>query len=455
MRTLRIFVYVLIVALAGIFLSAAKPATESDSSAKLGSGPVLIISINGAINPATDEFLKTSIDKAVKSDARLLVVQLNTPGGLLTSMQTMVESLLSSPVPTAVYVSPSGAGATSAGVFITLAGNFAVMAPGTTIGAAHPVSAGGDDMAGDMRAKVENFAVSLIKAISEQRGRNVEWAELAVRESVSITDSEALEKKVIDFIASDLERLLSELEGRTAKVKGGSVTLVGLSNAPRQVVDMTWRQKLINVLCDPNIAIFLGLAALLGIGIELYHPGGFLPGIVGVICLVLSLTAAQVLPINYGGVGLLALGAIFFIVELFMPTFGIWGAAGTLCFVLGSIYVIDTDSVWGPGSIEVDMVGVGTFAAIVGILFLILTFLVLKTAKSKVSTGQEGLVGKLAKVRTDFANEKGVVRGKVFVMGEIWSAELRSSTEEVLPRNGEEVKVTGMAEGLTLLVERI
>ncbi len=411
----------------------------------------MVLSIDGTINPATADYLETSLREAKRRNAQLVVLRLNTPGGLLPSMQTMVELILESETPIAVYVSPQGGSAISAGVFVTLAGHFAVMAPGTSIGAAHPVSGQGDDIQGDMRAKVENSAVSLIKGIAEQRGRNAKWAEKAVRESVAVTDREALEAKIIDFVAADLDKLLAELEGKTVNVSGKNITLKGLTTASQEPVEMSFKQKIINILSDPNIAILLGLGALLGLGLELYHPGVVLPGIVGAICLILSLTAAQVLPINYGGVALLLLGAAFFAVELFMPTFGVWGVAGIICFVLGSIYLIDTDLVWGTESLGVDKLLVGSVAGTVGGILLIVTYLVLKSSQRPVSTGKEGLINQFATVIKDFEPDEKNRRfiGKVTIMGEYWNAQ----SKDTPLLKGARVRVVAIEPEMTLRVE--
>jgi membrane-bound serine protease (ClpP class) len=434
--------FVVLLAIVGVLNSPIDIRAETSAN-------VYLMEINGTINPATDDFLKSSLAKAKEQQAKLLIIKLNTPGGLLTSMQTMVGSLLESPIPTVVYVSPSGGGATSAGVFITMAANFAVMAPGTTIGAAHPVTGGGQDVEGDMREKIENFTVSHIKAIAEQRGRNVEWAEKAVRESVSITDREAVSLKVVDFIATDIEDLLSKLEGRKLTIESEEVVLEGLKSMKLNTIEMTFKQKVINILSDPNIAILLGLAAMVGLGIEMYNPGLVLPGIVGAICLVLSLTAAQVLPINYGGVLLLLLSAVFFIVELFIPTFGVWGIAGIICLVLGSIYVIDSDLVWSVDGFTVDSLMVGSIAFVCGSILLIVSLLVIKDRSSKVVTGAEGLVGKKGKVRGGFSSNS--TEGKVNVNGEIWNAKIENDNLSKLTVN-QGIVVTGIENGMTLLI---
>lgn len=413
------------------------------------------ISIDGSINPATDDFLKTAIKEAEAAKAKLFILTLNTPGGLLTSTQTMVESIFKSEIPVVVYVSPTGASATSAGVFLTLAAHYAVMAPGTTIGAAHPVSGAGQNVEGDMREKIENYAASQIKAIAEQRKRNVAWAEDAVRKSVSITDSEAVKEKVVDFIAKDLAELLAMLEGKEIeKEEGRKILLSDLRLAQIVEFEMSFKQKLVNVLSDPNIAMLLGLAAMLGLGIEFYNPGLLFPGIVGVICLVLSLTATQVLPINYGGVALLVLAAIFFIAEFMLPSFGLWGGAGLICLVLGAIYAIDTDQVWSSSGFGVDKVMIGSVAAIVGAVLILISILSLRTLKLKVSTGKEGLIGKTATVKSEFklSNDKTKFVGKVLLMGELWRAEVAANNKQ-LPKPGDELSVLGLSDGLTLILE--
>jgi len=396
------------------------------------SGSVVIARIDGTINPATDDYLRTSLQKAHEEKARLFVLFMNTPGGLLPSMQSMVSRLLESDIPSVVYVHPSGGGAISAGVFITLAGNISVMAPGTSIGAAHPVSGDGQEMTADVRAKLENFAATLAKSIAERRGKNVEWAEKAVRESVAITANEAQEKGVIDFIAPDLDNLLAQLESRTVSIKGNTIALTGVKDSPRREFPMSFKQIIINILADPNIAILLGLAAMLGLGLEFYHPGALFPGIIGAVCLILSLTSVQVLPINYGGIALLVLSVVFFVVEMTMPTFGIWGFAGIISLILGSIYVVDTDMVWSVEGFQVNYLLIGSIAGFVGLAILAVGMLVIKDRKRPVFTGREGMVGKVGTVRSAFVeNSIGEKEGKIFVSGEIWSAVLDAKSAAI------------------------
>ena len=446
LHPLRIFLFcaMLAVSMAGFGLGA-----RAD-----GAGSIVITQIYGTINPAADDYLKSALRMAEEQHAKLFILKLNTPGGLIPSMESMVSALLSAKIPTVVYVSPQGGGAMSAGVFITMAGHFAVMAPGTTIGAAHPVMGGGGDIQGDMREKIENFAVSLSKAIAEQRGRNIKWAELAVRESVAITDREAVAEHVVDFSASDMESLLAQLENKTVNVGGSPVTLTGLASSPRELVEMNFRQQVINFLSDPNVAMLLGIGALLGLGIELTHPGVMLPGIVGVICLVLSLIAGQVLPINQGGLLLLLLSAVCFVAEMFAPSFGALGVGGIVCLVLGSIYFIDSDQIWASGGFGINKLFIGSVAAVSGTLLFFVSMLALRTMKTPVTTGREGLVDQEALVVADFAfppGEDRTAQGKVKVRGEIWQATLKTSAAE-LPKTGDRVVVEKLLDGLKLLV---
>lgn len=429
------------------------PKAESEEVRLLDSGPVLRIDISGPITPAVDDYLQGALERAASRKARLLLITLNTPGGVLTSTQSMTEQLLAAPVPTAVYVSPSGGSATSAGVFVTLAANFAVMAPGTTIGAAHPVSGEGKDIEGDMRKKVENFAASLMKAIAEQRGRNVAWAERAVRDSVSITDREAVEQQVVDLTAPDVASLLKSLEERVAIVQGKTVKLVGVGSETPEQVPMSLKQRVVHLLSDPNVAVVIGLLAMLGLGVELYNPGLIFPGVVGVICVVLSLVAAQAVPIDVGGAALLLLAAIFFGVEMFMPTFGIWGGAGIVCLVLGAIYLVDAEAVWSVSGFEVDLVMVSGVALFVGAILLGSALLAARSRNQGREVGKEALEGALATVREELSSG-GVAR--VFVNGEYWRARLESALVdgEKVPI-GAKVRIVRVDPDLTLVVERV
>lgn len=416
-----------------------------------GKGPIIELTLQGPINPVSYDYIHKGILHAEEKDARLLILKMNTPGGLLPSMQSIVESMLESKVPIVVYVTPSGGGAISAGVFITMAGHIAAMSPGTTIGAAAPVQAGGNDIGEDMKGKVQNFAASMVKAIAEQRGRNVEWAEKAVRESVALTDKEALEQNVVDLLAHSVEDLLESIEGRSCQMKDGIIVLTELVSHEKESFEMTTQQKIINAISDPNIAALLGLGAMGGILAEFYNPGLIFPGLFGVICLILSMVAMQVIPINAGGIILLLLGGIFLTLEFFIPTFGIFGIAGIICLVLGSIYAIDTSMVWSVEGFSLDVTLIGSIAALLGGVLLFIIYFAAATKAKKFVSGKEGLVGMTAKVTRSFnkTSEGSVPRGTVQVMGEIWSAVL---IEGDLPvESGSEVVIKGV-EGILLRV---
>ncbi|MCC6931706.1 MAG: nodulation protein NfeD [Deltaproteobacteria bacterium] len=412
--------------------------------------PILVIEINSAITPASDDFLKTALKTAVQRHAKALLIKLNTPGGILQSMQSMVEHILQAQIPVIVYVYPSGGGAISAGVFVTLAGHIAAMAPGTTIGAATPVQGTGQNIEGDMKAKVENFAVSLIKAISEQRGRNIEWAEKAVREANSITDKEALEKHVVDIIARDVDDLLKQTEGRSISINGNMVMLTNLKDAPIETIEKTFKQKVLDVLTDPNVLILLGLGAVLGLGIEFYNPGLIFPGLFGAISLILALTAAAVLPINYGGVALLILALVFFGAELFAPSFGLFGIAGVVCLILGSVYLIDSEMIWSASGFTVDKLFIGSIAAIIGFILLMLCYVVVKSLTRRSSTGQEGMLGMRGAVVETFGGPQN--EGHISIKGELWRAQLTSAPFSA--EKGDLVEVISI-EGLLLKVKVI
>lgn len=376
---------------------------------------VRLIRIDGSINPASADFIHEALRTAEREGAAALLIELDTPGGLLESAKRIVKDLLGAPLPVIVYVAPSGSGAVSAGVFVTMAAHVAAMAPGTNIGAAHPVGAQGEDIKGDMREKVENFTVSLSKSIATERGRNVEWAEKAVRESVSINEAEAVEKQVVDLIATSIDDLLRQANGRKVQVAGKEVVLA-LAGASVVEGSMSLKQKILDVLADPNVAYLLMMAGMLGLYVELTNPGMVFPGVVGAISLLLGFAALQVLPINYSGLGLLALGIALLIAEIFLPSFGVLGIGGMVAFVLGSLFLFDgsaSDLVLQPAIVY-------SAAATFGIFTLAVGFLVVRTQRRRVTLGSEGLIGEVAEVRQRIAG--GHRRGKVLVHGEIWNA---------------------------------
>ena len=406
---------------------------------------VNMIVIDATINPAIADFIHESIEHSAQDGAQALVIQLDTPGGLLTSTKTIVKDILGAPLPVIVYVAPGGASAGSAGVFITMAGHVAVMAPGTTIGAAHPVGSGGESIEGDMREKIENFTASFSESIAQRRGRNVEWAQKAVRESVAITEVEAVQKKVVDFVAADIQDLLRKADGRKVEVGNASVPvktkLTPTTENPVPVIrlEMRLKHKLLNIVADPTIAYLLMMAGLLGLYLEFSHPGIGFAGIGGGICLLLALTAFQLLPINYAGVALLLLGLGLLVTELFLPTFGVLGVGGIVAFVLGSLFLFDSPE----QGILVDRSVIVSVALCAGLLMFALTMLAARTWRQKPVSGTEGLVGAIGEVRVRIAP-----RGKVWIHGEYWNAESEEELEV-----GQKVQVIAL-QGLMMKVRK-
>lgn len=407
---------------------------SSPSSASSASAHISLIVIDATINPAVADFIHESIDQAASEGALALIIQLDTPGGLLNSTKTIVKDLLDAPLPVIVYVAPGGSGAISAGVFITMAGAIAAMAPGTTIGAAHPVAGSGQDIEGDMRDKAENYAASFSESIARRRGRNVEWAEKAVRQSVAVTEAEALEEKVIDLVATDIQDVLKQAQNRTVEVRSVQKTLdftaaQGASGVFRVVShEMRLKHKILNVLAHPQVAYLLMMAGILGLYLEFSNPGLLFPGLAGGICLLMALTAFQVLPINYTGLLLILLGIALLVTELFLPSFGILGASGLAAFVMGSLFLFDTpdaDLLIDRGVIVAAALSMGVFMLIVGTLSL-------RTLRQRPVSGQEGLIGEIGEVRVRLAP-----RGKVWLHGEYWNAE--SDEEEI--EEGQPVRV--------------
>jgi membrane-bound serine protease (ClpP class) len=401
---------------------------------------VVLLVVNGGINPATADYIHDGLDLGREQGAQAVVIQLDTPGGLLESTKSIVKDILGASVPTIVYVAPSGAGAMSAGVFVTMAANVAAMAPGTTIGAAHPVGGQGEDVGGDMREKVENFAVSLSRTIAQQRGRNVDWAEKAVRESVSITEREAVDLKVVDLVASDLPDLLRQVDGREVDV-GGRRVILATAGVKVERHEMRLRQKILDTLANPNVAYLLMMAGILGLYVEFTHPGVFFPGIAGAICLLLGMAALQVLPINYSGLVLIILGLALLIAELFLPSFGVLGVGGIVAFVFGSLLLFDT----AQSTMTVDPGIVFGAAATLGGFTVIVGWLVVRAQRRQPAVGLEGMIGEIGEVKRT-GGPGG--RVKIFVHGEYWDAD---SEDPVAV--GDAVEVVG-ATGLRMRVRK-
>ena len=393
--------------------------------------PVVLVPIEGAIGPASAHFAKRGIERAAKEGAELVILQIDTPGGLDTSMREVIKAILASPVPVAVFVAPSGARAASAGTFILYAAHIAAMAPGTNLGAASPVSIGGGAPQKDgkkeedtMTRKVTNDAVAYIRGLAELRGRNANWAEKAVREGVSLPAQDALKLKVIDYIASDVPSLLAKLGKPDAEVKA---------------LEMDWRTRVLAVITNPTVAYLLILVGVYALIFEFMNPGLVMPGVVGAIALLLALYALHLLPVNYAGLALMLLGIAFMVAEAFLPSFGAIGVGGIVAFVLGSLLLIeDTDL---PGFEIPYALIAGVTAASAGFLILVLGMLA-RSRRRAVVSGREQMLGATGEALADFDAE-----GWARVHGEQWK--VRSSRPV---RRGEKLRVTGM-EGLVLSVE--
>ena len=409
---------------------------------------VNVVRIKGSINPASSDYVQQAIAQSESDGATALLLELDTPGGLLAATKDIVQAMLNARVPVIVFVAPRGAWAASAGAFITMAAHVAAMAPGTSIGAASPISASGDggerdednkrkDVAAE---KAEKFTAAFIESIARERKRNVEWAEKAVREAEAITAEEALQLKVIDVMAQDREDLFAKLEGRKIDVEGQSRTL-SLKGAEVREIQMTWMTRLFDFLADPNVAWLLLMAGLLGIYVEINTPGLGVPGLLGVVCLVLVGFAFQIVPFSWLGLSVLLLGVGLMVAEIFLGSFGILFAAGVVCLLIGGSMLFDvpelsdlTISFW---SVLVPVVGgFAAFGALV-------VFAVSRTMLSKQTAGVSELIGQRGKVATALAPD-----GKVFVRGEYWNA---SADEEIA--QGESVEITAV-EGLRLRVRR-
>jgi len=396
-----------ILVLSLIGLAGGAPAARGDA------GAVMVIDVDSSINPAVADFIEESMDAAQRQGSRALVIRLDTPGGLLSTMRRIVKDLLGAPLPVIVYVAPSGASAASAGTFITMAANIAAMAPGTTIGAAHPVEMGGTEEKGPAATKVENYAVSLARTIAEQRGRNQAWAEKAVRQSASIGDSEALRLHVIDIVARDLPDLLRQASGRQIAIGERRLTL-NLEGAAVERREMTLKEQVIDKLSDPNIVYLLLMAGLVGLYFEFAHPGVYAPGVIGAICLLLALMSFQILPINNTGLLLLLLGVGLLTAEVLTPSHGILGVGGVISFVLGSLFLIDTSRT----NLVVSRSAIAgvTIALVIGMAGLAWA---LAERRKPAVTGREGLIGEVGEIRQPV---KPGTAGWIFIHGEMWRA---------------------------------
>jgi len=421
-------------------LSVEKNKTAKPSSPNVAAqhNQIFLITIDAPITPVVAEYILKSIDKASEARAEAIIIQLNTPGGLVDSMQQIVMKMMASNVATVVYVAPSGARAASAGVFITLAANVAAMAPTTHMGAAHPVTMQGN-MDKTMEKKVVNDLAAMARGIAEKRGRNAKWAEDAVRNSVSITETEALKDHVIDFITPDVPTLVKDLNGKKVDLVIGKKTL-STEGAEVTEISMGFRYRLLEIISNPNIAYILMILGFYGLYFELSNPGAIFPGVAGAICLVLAFYALHTLPINYAGLLLIVLGISLFIAEAFITSHGILGIGGTISMLLGSVMLINSSSPVLQISWAVIIPAVGISA----VLFIITVTVAVRVYREKPTTGKEGMIGMEALAKTDIHAD-----GQVFMRGEYWSA---WSDEPI--QKGERVTVTEL-DGLKVKVQRI
>jgi membrane-bound serine protease (ClpP class) len=396
------------------------------------------IDMDSAITPVTVRLLAMAVDRAQSEGAQALIIRLNTPGGLERSMRSMVQTILGSPIPIIVYVSPTGARAASAGVFITMAAHVAAMAPATNIGAAHPVAVGGS-MDKEMTKKVENDAAAFARTIATERGRNAEWAEKAVRSSVSATEREAVKLKVVDLIADSVPDLLTKVDGRTVKTSRGPVTLA-TKEAPVTVIEVRFRDRFLALISDPNVAYLLMMGGMLGIFFELSNPGSVLPGVVGGICLILAFFAFQSLPVNWAGLLLILFGVVLLIAEIKVTSHGVLAVGGLVAMLIGSLMLYDAPETGIRLSWFVIVPTVGTTA---GLVFVAVSLGVRALYRPSV-TGAAAMVGRLGVARTAIKPE-----GQVLIDGELWRAVSPDAGVEA----GEPVQVTAI-DGLTLKVTR-
>jgi membrane-bound serine protease (ClpP class) len=444
-RSAACFVLVLsllsiVAGLAGLALSAesTKVKTAPTASGQAPARTVLLIKIDDPITPMVAEYIIKSIDKAAKQNAEALIIQMDTPGGLVESTREIIKKMLAADVPIVVYVSPDGSRAASAGVFITLTANIAAMAPNTRMGSASPVQMEGK-MDETMAKKVTNDLAAMVRGIAEKRGRNAAWAEDAVRKSISATEKEALKLGVIDLVVPDIAALLKEIDGRTVDLALGKRTLHTAGATVTEHV-MGFRYKLLGIISNPNIAYILMILGFYGLYFELSNPGAILPGVAGAIFLILAFYALQTLPINYAGLMLIILAIALFIAEAFITSHGVLGVGGAIAMLFGSLMLIDSPE----PSLQISWAVIIPVVAASALLFIVTVTVAVRSQRSRVDTGKEGLVGMQAEAKTDIGAD-----GQVFLRGEYWNA----WSDELITK-GEKVTVTAV-EGLRLKVKKI
>jgi membrane-bound serine protease (ClpP class) len=394
-----------------------------------GASEVVVVTLEGAVTPAAADYVVRAIRKAADSQAALVVLQLDTPGGLDKSMRAIIKSILASPVPVATFVAPDGARAASAGTFILYASHIAAMAPATNLGAATPVAIGAEEPKGvtdkskkddksevpssrdSLRSKQINDAAAYIRGLAAARGRNADWAERAVREAVSLPAEEAKKLDVIDLVARDVPDLLKQLDGRKVSVQGGE-RILKTAGAAQVEVEPDWRTRLLMVVTDPSVAVILMMIGIYGLIFEFMNPGFVVPGVLGGICLLIALYAFQLLPINYAGIALMVLGVAFMVAEAFMPSFGALGIGGLAALVIGMFILVDPDT--APG-FQIPLSFIAGFSVLMGAAVFATAFFALKVRNRPVVSGREDMKGAEAVVLQDFEKE-----GWARVRGERW-----------------------------------
>jgi membrane-bound serine protease (ClpP class) len=377
------------------------------------SAEVLKITVNDTIQPITAEYIERALAEAARNNDQAVLIQLNTPGGLLDSTRDIIEKIVASPVPVIIYVSPGGRRAASAGFFLLESADVAVMAPGTNTGAAHPVLGSGAKMDDVMKEKIENDTAALMRSVVSKRGRNVDVAETAVRQSKSFTETEALAQKLIDYIASSDEDLFRQLQGKTIKRFDGKTTTLDLTGQPIRVYDMTLKQQILGYLMDPNISFILLAIGLLSLYVEFNHPGAVLPGTVGVVFILLAIFALNLLPVRFAAFTLILAAFVLFALEAKFASHGVLGLGGIVTLTLGGLLLVD-----GPiPELRVRFLTAAAVSLPLGAITVFLMTIALKARANKIATGPQGMIGEIGMAQTNLDP-----RGKVFVHGEIWDA---------------------------------
>jgi membrane-bound serine protease (ClpP class) len=410
--------------------------------AEPASPTIRVVRVADVINPVIADFIIAELKAANEAEERAFLLEIDTPGGLDTAMRSIIQAILASRSPVIVYVYPSGARAASAGALITLAADFAVMAPGTNLGAAHPVAIapGGGEKDETMMAKVVNDAVAYARSIAEQRGRNVEWAERIVRESISTPASEALELKVIDLVAADEAALLEGLDGRRYLRDGKALTLE-TAGTVLLYAEMSWRQRILTVLSNPNVAYLLLMLGILGIFFEISQPGVILPGAIGAIALLLAFYAFQTLPVNYAGVLLILLAVVLFVLEIKVASYGMLTVGGIIALALGSLMLIESSEPY----LQISRVVIFATVSVCAGFFSLVLWFVVRTQRTRFVSGLEGMESERGVADSDIHHE-----GRAFVHGESWDA---FSAEPIA--KGERIEVVRVVENMRLEVKKV